>query len=64
MALHMGDVVALKSGGPLMTIQEMREDGAHCVWFDQGNPRYATFPVATVDKKSDSPFAINRGGGG
>jgi uncharacterized protein YodC (DUF2158 family) len=62
MAFQTGDVVALKSGGPLMTIQEMAEDGAHCVWFDQGAPRYATFPASTVDKKSDSPFAANRGG--
>ena len=27
--LQAGDVVALKSGGPMMTIQEMAEDGAH-----------------------------------
>ena len=61
MALQAGDVVALKSGGPLMTIQEMHEDGAHCVWFEQGLPRYATFPAATVDKiASGAHQAVDR----
>ncbi len=33
--LKNGDVVYLKSGGPQMTIQEIRDDGiALCVWFD------------------------------
>ena len=30
-----GDVVQLKSGGPLMTVQNDRADGyVHCYWFD------------------------------
>lgn len=38
--LKNGDVVQLKSNGPAMTIQEIRDDGiALCVWFD-GKTRF------------------------
>jgi uncharacterized protein YodC (DUF2158 family) len=29
-----GDVVSLRSGGPLMTIQAIRDFNAECLWFD------------------------------
>lgn len=42
--LKKGDVVRLKSGGPLMTIQECEEEGRYfCVWFSGDEPKYGTF---------------------
>ncbi|WP_323891718.1 DUF2158 domain-containing protein [Aeromonas caviae] len=32
--LQEGDVVKLRSGGPLITIQAIRKDDAVCIWFD------------------------------
>ena len=48
-----GDVVVLKSGGPLMTIQDLGdyslssaiEHGALCVWFDGPKRQEAVFDV-------------------
>ncbi|MGN5085922.1 DUF2158 domain-containing protein [Aeromonas hydrophila] len=32
--LQEGDVVQLRSGGPLITIQAIRKEDAVCIWFD------------------------------
>ena len=34
-SLESGDLVQLKSGGPMMTILEKTKDGVHCIWFNQ-----------------------------
>ncbi|HEY3374981.1 MAG TPA: DUF2158 domain-containing protein [Candidatus Aquicultor sp.] len=40
-----GDVVMLKSGGPLMTVTEV---GAKCVWFDENKPMKEVFDKAIL----------------
>ncbi len=49
MPMRVGDVVRLKSGGPLMTIDHISEDGqdAQCVWFGTSIPATA-MTVGTV----------------
>ena len=56
MDFKVGDVVRLKSGSPLMTIQEIGkynysdEDSAKCSWFD-GKKRYSDiFELETLNK--------------
>ena len=52
-----GDQVQLKSGGPIMTVQDTGdytmaagiENGAVCVWFDGNNPVDKVFDVATLE---------------
>ena len=51
-----GDQVQLKSGGPIMTIQEIGdfslndgiEDGAKCIWFDGTKPMERVFDTSTI----------------
>ncbi|HEV3110067.1 MAG TPA: DUF2158 domain-containing protein [Candidatus Binataceae bacterium] len=47
---QVGDVVKLKSGGPLMTIEEIDGDRAHCLWFKGDKRETGTFPLATLTK--------------
>lgn len=34
MAFKTGDLVSLKSGGAVMTVEEIADDKVLCVWFD------------------------------
>lgn len=49
-----GNVVRLKSGGPLMTVEQVGQDAAGrdrvwCKWFDKNsNPQTETFPPETI----------------
>ena len=47
---EIGDVVVLKSGGPLMTIESFDENNRlYCVWFDKdGNQQFNYFIKETV----------------
>ena len=44
-----GDVVQLKSGGPLMTVHAINQGGVVCTWFDKTNHKTATFPETTLE---------------
>ena len=56
-----GDKVILKSGGPIMTIQNIGdysmsdgiEQGALCVWFDGNKPMEKIFDIEAIEKYSD-----------
>jgi uncharacterized protein YodC (DUF2158 family) len=55
-----GDVVILKSGGPLMTIHNLGqytmagvENGALCIWFDGPKRQEAVFDVEAIQHYSD-----------
>jgi uncharacterized protein YodC (DUF2158 family) len=49
--LHRGDLVRLRSGGPLMTIHQIDGDQVDCFWTDfNGEPNDAKFPVYVLQK--------------
>ena len=49
-AFKIGDVVQLKSGGPIMTVSHLHDAGAlECMWFDGNQRRTATFKPDTLD---------------
>ena len=48
--LSIGDVVQLKSGGPIMTVVYVDSDGnIDCVWFDNTEKKTGSFPGAAVE---------------
>ena len=49
--LHRGDLVQLRSGGPLMTVAGSKGDQVDCFWTDwNGQPNDATFPLGVLQK--------------
>ena len=49
--LARGDLVRLRSGGPLMTINDIQGDRADCLWTDENAlPQEATFPIYVLQK--------------
>jgi uncharacterized protein YodC (DUF2158 family) len=50
--LRQGDLVRLRSGGPLMTVDAVKGDQVECVWTDlnNGQPDDATFPAGMLQK--------------
>jgi len=46
-----GDVVVLKSGGPALTIAEVNDDHAECVWLgDEGHLFRETLPLVVLER--------------
>lgn len=58
--LAAGDIVALRSGGPamtvmmtaVMTIDRSSTDNVQCIWMDRDGVRQAMFPVACLERRS------------
>ena len=47
--LKSGDLVRLRSGGPLMTVQKVEGDQVTCYWStDEGNVLSGSFPIADL----------------
>ena len=55
-ALAVGDIVMLNSGGPLMTVVEVRDDTVDCLYFD-GNKSMC---VNGINHKAVLPLASHR----
>jgi uncharacterized protein YodC (DUF2158 family) len=53
-----GDVVQLKSGGPLMTVHAINDAGVVCTWFDKSNHKTATFPLSTLEPYTSHGIGI------
>jgi uncharacterized protein YodC (DUF2158 family) len=49
--LQRGDLVRLRSGGPLMTIERIEGDKVNCYWTDvNGQPNDGMFPISVLQK--------------
>jgi uncharacterized protein YodC (DUF2158 family) len=54
MAFKVGDVVQLKSGGPIMTVTAETKDlqgitRLLCAWFDKNNEKSGVFPEGALE---------------
>lgn len=49
-SLEPGDIVQIKSGGPIMTVVSIDEAGAHCLWYSESGEeiRTATIPAVAL----------------
>lgn len=45
-----GDCVVLKSGGPAMTVEDLRGRFAHCTWMVDDEVRLHAFPATCLEK--------------
>ena len=50
MQFSVGDVVRLKSGGPLMTIRHIEDGKAYCEWFHNNESKGHTFTLAQLEQ--------------
>ncbi|MGA2519061.1 MAG: DUF2158 domain-containing protein [Thermodesulfobacteriota bacterium] len=58
-----GDKVRVKSGSPIMTVQEITDGGklALCVWFDEKNqPQRLKFALNTLEKYGEEKVVSSR----
>lgn len=47
-ALAPGDIVALRSGGPRMTVVQVLKDQVECTWFAGGQSLKQSFPPSAL----------------
>lgn len=49
--MDIGNVVKLKSGGPIMTVIEVDTSSVTCTWFGKagGEPQVSGFPTAALE---------------
>jgi uncharacterized protein YodC (DUF2158 family) len=60
-ALRTGDLVRLRSGGPLMTVRNVEGNQVTCYWStDEGNVLLGSFPVAELTAPMTLPAANSR----
>lgn len=61
MTFAAGDVVQLKSGGPVMTVQEIESgDQVFCIWFDKTKQCHGRFPAAALSSyRRPRPIAVS-----
>ena len=50
MEFKAGDLVMLKSGMPVMTVQSISVDDVSCVWIDKNKTYRETFPSIVLKK--------------
>ena len=56
MDFKIGEVVQLKSGGPLMTVDNVDPHNMiNCVWFHEREKKSDVFPAATLKPVDNSP---------
>src|SRR5437868_398387 len=56
MTFKTGDLVALKSGGPRMTVTAMSGDCEYCVWFYENEQKQGTFDIHTLDAAAEDAW--------
>ena len=57
--MNEGDIVRLKSGGPVMTVNSVEQAHAHCVWMKDETLMRDIFSIATLEAaKPLDPDAI------
>lgn len=56
--ITVGSTVRLKSGGPLMTVEELIPDkkAVKCTWFEKNKLCREQFPVSILDADDGMPF--------
>jgi uncharacterized protein YodC (DUF2158 family) len=53
--LRSGDLVRLRSGGPLMTVKNVEGDQVNCIWSEEGEIQSGSFPVALLAAPLTTP---------
>ena len=59
MTFTVGDTARLKSGGPLMTIEEIKPEGITCTWFDDKNKLQKCLLKPVVLEADDGSFHVS-----